>query len=110
MSFTDAGEESGNHETGGAWKQGALEEDLEDLVAVVDYLKATYGYVVDLVVGHSRGSLVAFRWLCTSEEGKLVSGYVNASGRYRMNVRSSLFELSVYLSKLIPILSAEDLR
>ncbi|KAF9468668.1 Alpha/Beta hydrolase protein [Collybia nuda] len=74
----------GNHETGGTWKQGALYEDLEDLTAVVDYLKATYGYVIDLVVGHSRGSLVGLRWLCTSEEGKSVSGFVNASGRYRM--------------------------
>lgn len=74
----------GNHESGGTWKQGALHEDLEDLQAVVDYLKAHYGYVVELVVGHSRGSIIAFRWIATSEDGKKVGAYVNASGRYRM--------------------------
>ena len=78
---------SGNHETGGIWKQGALDEDLVDLQAVVDYLKQTYGYVIDLLVGHSRGSIVAFRWLSTTEDGRKVSAFVNASGRYRMAVR-----------------------
>ncbi|KAF9562639.1 ectomycorrhiza-regulated esterase [Agrocybe pediades] len=74
----------GNHETGGKWKQGALTDDLEDIQAVVDFLKSRYGYVVDLLVGHSRGSIASFRWLSTSEDGKKVSGFVNASGRYRM--------------------------
>jgi len=74
----------GNHETGGVWKQGALEEDLVDLQAVVDHLKQTYGYVIELLVGHSRGSLVAFRWISTTEDGRKVSAFVNASGRYRM--------------------------
>ncbi|RDB18938.1 hypothetical protein Hypma_014332 [Hypsizygus marmoreus] len=78
----------GNHETGGVWRQGALENDLEDLFAVVEHLKIVYGYVIDLVVGHSRGSLVAMRWICTSEDGKKISGFVNASGRYRMRVKS----------------------
>jgi len=75
----------GSHETGGGiWKQGGLDEDLVDLQAVVDYLKQTYGYVMELVVGHSRGSLVAFRWISTTEDGRRVSAFVNASGRYRM--------------------------
>jgi len=74
----------GSHETGGEWRQGALENDLVDVQAVVDYLKATYGYVIGLVVGHSRGSVVAFRWLATTEDGRKVSAFVNASGRYRM--------------------------
>ncbi|KIM42967.1 hypothetical protein M413DRAFT_443787 [Hebeloma cylindrosporum] len=74
----------GNHETGGEWQQGALVNDLVDLQAVVDYLKATYGYVIELLVGHSRGSIVAFRWLATTEDGRKVSAFVNASGRYRM--------------------------
>ncbi|KIJ96163.1 hypothetical protein K443DRAFT_134214 [Laccaria amethystina LaAM-08-1] len=79
----------GNHESGGKWKQGALDEDLADVQVVVDYLKANYGYVIDLVVGHSRGSIVSFRWLCTSEDGKKVSAFVNASGRYRMGVQNA---------------------
>jgi len=78
---------SGNHETGGIWKQGALDEDLVDLQAVVDYLKQTYGYVIELLVGHSRGSIIAFRWISTTEDGRKVSAFVNASGRYRMAVR-----------------------
>ncbi|EJC98146.1 ectomycorrhiza-regulated esterase [Fomitiporia mediterranea MF3/22] len=74
----------GNNETGGVWKQGALDEDLEDLQVVAQYLQATFGYVVDLVVGHSRGSLVGMRWVATTEEGRRVRGFVNVSGRYRM--------------------------
>ncbi|KDR82423.1 hypothetical protein GALMADRAFT_237733 [Galerina marginata CBS 339.88] len=74
----------GNHETGGVWKQGDLAGDMVDLQAVVDYLKATYGYIIELVVGHSRGSIIAFRWLATSEDGRKVPAFVNASGRYRM--------------------------
>ncbi|KAH7872361.1 Alpha/Beta hydrolase protein [Lentinula edodes] len=74
----------GNHETPGVWKQGGMDDDLEDIRVVVDFLKVRYGYVIDLVVGHSRGSIVAFRWICTSEEGASISGFVNASGRYRM--------------------------
>lgn len=79
----------GSYESGGTWKQGALHEDIEDLQAVVDYLKVTYGYVVDLLVGHSRGSIMAFRWLATSEDGRKVSAFVNVSGRYRMEVGPS---------------------
>ena len=79
----------GSHESGGIWKQGALHEDIEDLQAVVDYLKVNYGYVVDLLVGHSRGSIMAFRWLSTSEDGRKVSAFVNVSGRYRMEVGAS---------------------
>ncbi|EGO23737.1 hypothetical protein SERLADRAFT_470020 [Serpula lacrymans var. lacrymans S7.9] len=75
----------GNHESGGKWKQGGFAEDVQDLVAVVAYLRNEYGYEVDMVVGHSRGSVVGMHWLCTSEEGKRVSTFVNASGRYRMH-------------------------
>ncbi|PPQ97741.1 hypothetical protein CVT26_001773 [Gymnopilus dilepis] len=75
---------SGNHETGGVWKQGDLAGDLVDLQAVVDYLKGHYGYVIELLVGHSRGSVVAFRWLATTVDGRKVPAFVNASGRYRM--------------------------
>jgi len=74
----------GSHETPGVWRQGGFAEDLEDLCAVVEFLKVNYGYVIDLIVGHSRGSIVSFRWICTSAEGANISGFVNASGRYRM--------------------------
>jgi len=75
----------GNHETGGQWKQGALDEDVDDLAAVVDYLQKTYGYTIDMLVGHSRGSIVGLRWVCTRPDGQNVSAFVNVSGRYRMH-------------------------
>lgn len=83
----------GNHETGGTWKQGALEEDLEDLNAVVAYLQSKYGYKIELVVGHSRGSLVGFRWISTTEIGRKVPAFINVSGRYRMwvSMKSQIF-------------------
>lgn len=84
----------GNHESGGQWRQGGLADDVEDLVIVVAYLRSTYGYEVDMVVGHSRGSVVGMHWLCTSEEGKRVRALVNVSGRYRMHVRVFKFFLS----------------
>lgn len=77
---------SGNHESGGTWRHGSPEGEIVDLSVVVDYLKGNYGYEVDLLVAHSRGALVAFNWLCTSEYGKNVGGFVNVSGRYRMRV------------------------
>ncbi|ETW82132.1 Esterase/lipase/thioesterase [Heterobasidion irregulare TC 32-1] len=75
----------GNHETGGTWKYSGLTEDMEDLCIVVDHLTRVYGYEIDLLVAHSRGSLVAFHWFCTSEDAKRVGGLVNVSGRYQMN-------------------------
>jgi uncharacterized alpha/beta hydrolase family protein len=54
---------------------------------VVSYLRNTYGYEIDVVVGHSRGSVVGMYWLCTSEEGQHARAMVNVSGRYRMDVR-----------------------
>ncbi|KAF9221529.1 ectomycorrhiza-regulated esterase [Gyrodon lividus] len=76
----------GNHESGGQWRQAGLAEDVEDVVTVVAYLRTTYGYEIDMVVGHSRGSVVGMYWLCTSEEGKHVRALVNVSGRYRMHL------------------------
>ncbi|KAK0459971.1 Alpha/Beta hydrolase protein [Desarmillaria tabescens] len=75
----------GCHETPGTWRQHGLEDEVVDINVVVDYLAKTFGYKVDLIVGHSRGSIVAIRWLCITEAGKKVSGFVNVSGRYRMH-------------------------
>ncbi|KIK98979.1 hypothetical protein PAXRUDRAFT_610013 [Paxillus rubicundulus Ve08.2h10] len=76
----------GNHESQGQRRYGGFHEDIEDLVTVVAYLRTTYGYEIDVVVGHSRGSLIGMCWLCTSEEGKRVRALVNVSGRYRMHL------------------------
>ena len=64
---------------------------MEDLCVVVDHLTRVYGYEIDLLVAHSRGSLVAFHWFCTSEDAKRVGGLVNVSGRYQMNVSRAFF-------------------
>ena len=65
----------------------AFEDDLQDLRAVVAFLVLQLGYSIDMIVGHSRGSIVAFKWICTAPEGASVSAFVNVSGRYRMEVR-----------------------
>jgi len=52
---------------------------------VVAYLTSDlFGYEIDLVVAHSRASISALRWMCTSEEGRRLGGFVNVAGRYRM--------------------------
>jgi len=75
----------GNHETGGPWKFSSLDEDVDDVSAVVNYLQTEYGYVIDMLAGHSRGSVVGLRWMCTHQDGKNVSAFVNISARYRMH-------------------------
>ncbi|KIP05369.1 hypothetical protein PHLGIDRAFT_128928 [Phlebiopsis gigantea 11061_1 CR5-6] len=74
----------GNFESPGPWRVGAFNNDIEDLEAVVKYLTAQFGYVIDLLVGHSRGVVTAFRWMCIAQEAASVRGFVNVSGRYRM--------------------------
>lgn len=78
----------GNHESNGSWHMGrkGLLNDLQDVDAVVAYLKSQYGYRVDLVIGHSRGSTVGMQWLAASPEGQRVSGFVNVSARYRVKL------------------------
>ncbi len=84
---------SGNHESGGEWNYGGLTKDLEDIQTVADYLSTTYGYTIKLVIGHSRGSIVSFRWLSTTQDGRNVPAFVNISGRYRMTVSIPTFTL-----------------
>ncbi|PWY99516.1 alpha/beta-hydrolase [Testicularia cyperi] len=52
-----------NFETPGTWSISGLPDDMDDLQAVVVYLRDTLGYTVEIVVGHSRGALVGFAWL-----------------------------------------------
>ncbi|KAF8574331.1 ectomycorrhiza-regulated esterase [Ramaria rubella] len=74
----------GNHETPGPWNMSYFENDLADLRAVVAFLTSQLGYTIDVVIGHSRGSLIAYKWICTAPEGQTVSAFVNVSARYRM--------------------------
>ena len=68
----------------------ALHEDVEDIQTVAAYLSQEYGYIVDIIIGHSRGSVVAMKWITSSTEASKVRGFVNVSGRYRMEVRICL--------------------
>jgi len=74
----------GSFESGGTWSYAGFHNDVEDLRVVVRYIAEHYGYAVDLLVGHSRATVVSMIWLCSSEEGKNVGGLVNVAGRYRM--------------------------
>ncbi|KAG1821821.1 ectomycorrhiza-regulated esterase [Suillus subaureus] len=89
----------GCHESGGQRTQGGPMKDVKDLVTVVSYLRNTYGYEIDVVVGHSRGSVVGMYWLCTSEEGRRVRAMVNVSGRYRMHDAKGYYERTVTVAR-----------
>lgn len=51
-----------NAETPGTWSISGLDDDLEDLNAVVHHLRNQLGYTIEVVVAHSRGSIGAFAW------------------------------------------------
>ncbi|KIJ54913.1 hypothetical protein M422DRAFT_24793 [Sphaerobolus stellatus SS14] len=74
----------GNHETPGTWNMSAFGNDIADVDAVVKFLHNELGYKVDMVIGHSRGAIVAFKWTCSTPEGRAISYFVNCSGRHRM--------------------------
>lgn len=59
-------------------------EDVEDINVVALFLASKLGYIIDLVVGHSKGSVAAMTWLCHYDTARTVRGFVNVSGRYRM--------------------------
>lgn len=81
----------------------ALDEDIEDLHVVVQYLQKTFGYVIDLIVGHSRGSIIAMRWLSTTEEGRRVRSFVNVAGRHRMEVWFLLYPFGHNAHKILEV-------
>ncbi|GJJ15745.1 hypothetical protein Clacol_010023 [Clathrus columnatus] len=79
---------SGNHETGGPWNVSEFDNDIADIRTVVAFLSTELGYTVDMVVAHSRGAIVAFKWISSTPEGQRVSYFVNCAGRHRMKTRS----------------------
>jgi hypothetical protein len=65
-----------------------LLDDVDDIQVVAEYMKMNHGYDVAMVVAHSKGSIVACKWICSgSEETSKLEMFVNISGRYRMQVR-----------------------
>ena len=78
-------ESRGNHETPGRFAYGGFDSDIVDVNVVVKHLKSEYGYVVTMMVSHSRASMVTMRYLCTYEKAAAdVRCFVNVAGRYRM--------------------------
>ncbi|KAK2465306.1 hypothetical protein APHAL10511_002660 [Amanita phalloides] len=75
----------GNNESTGQWKQGDIIGNVKDIEHVVDYLQNTFGYVPQLLIGHSLGSLASFYWICHTDIGQRLPAFVNVSGRYRMH-------------------------
>lgn len=78
-----------NGETPGTWSMGNLADDVEDLVAVVDYLRTKLEYTVEIIIGHSRGGLDGFAWFAKHCPDALppslrVPFFVALSARYNM--------------------------
>ncbi|KAJ9479317.1 putative uncharacterized protein [Pseudozyma hubeiensis] len=78
-----------NGETPGTWSMGNLADDVEDLVAVVDYLRTKLEYTVEIIIGHSRGGLDGFAWFAKHCPDSLppslrVPFFVGLSARFNM--------------------------
>jgi len=103
---------SGNHETPSQHAYVGLASDVVDIDVVVKYLKSKFGYVVTMMVSHSRGSMVTMRYLCTFEDAANVKYLVNVSGRYRMVSKLARLTRKLRFTKLRPIstLQKEDRR
>ncbi|KAK0489737.1 hypothetical protein EDD18DRAFT_1311212 [Armillaria luteobubalina] len=100
----------GCFESPGIWHQNSLEQDIEDLYVVTQYLITYFGYQIDLIVTHSHATILAVCWLCTIEEGKTVSGFVNVSDTDEtkewsdsfVNDRFHLLNLKTFKIKIYP--------
>ncbi|KAM0755544.1 alpha/beta-hydrolase [Meredithblackwellia eburnea MCA 4105] len=66
-------------ETEGKWEQANFYDDVADLEEVVEYLKGR-GYFVHSVIGHSRGAIISFLYLCQRPHS--IKYFVNVSGRH----------------------------
>jgi len=83
----------GNGDTGGDWTMGNLGNDVEDLSSVIRHLHRQLGYEVEMIVAHSRGSMVSWMYLSRSEAdlrrdmggNGYVDKFVAASGRWDMS-------------------------
>ncbi|CBQ73254.1 conserved hypothetical protein [Sporisorium reilianum SRZ2] len=78
-----------NGETPGTWSMGNLADDVEDLVAVVNYLRTKLEYTVEIIIGHSRGGLDGFAWFAKHCPDALppslrVPFFIGLSARFNM--------------------------
>lgn len=92
----------GNGDTNGTWGMCNTSQDIEDLQSVVYYLRNRLGYRIELIVGHSRGSLVSWAYLARDERLRWdddgdVPFFVAISGRWEM--KRILERLDIYKKK-----------
>lgn len=77
-----------NHETPGDWDMARFENDVHDMDVVLAYLREKLSYELDLLVGHSRGSLIGWSWMAErSKQYNSAFGpilWVSLGGRWRM--------------------------
>lgn len=98
----------------------AFDNDLADIRTVVAFLSTELGYIVDLIIGHSRGAIVAFKWISSTPEGRRVSYFVNCSGRNRTKVNIYVYckrygiSLSISPKKMlgdpVSLFTAQDIK
>ncbi|KAF8631027.1 hypothetical protein AX15_002638 [Amanita polypyramis BW_CC] len=74
----------GNNESTGEWKYCDVIGSAADIQHVIDYLESTFGYMPQVIIGHSLGSLASFYWICHTSSGQRLPAFVHVSGRYRM--------------------------
>lgn len=59
--------------------------DVVDMDVVFKHLESKYGYVVSMIVSHSKAAAATMVYLCTHQEvAANVKCFVNVAGRYRM--------------------------
>ncbi|CAL1713275.1 unnamed protein product [Somion occarium] len=58
----------GNHESSG--QTSSVLTEAADLQVVYDYMTMKLGYIIDLIVAHSRGAISSFIWICTSPDAE----------------------------------------
>ncbi|CAO1625655.1 unnamed protein product [Sympodiomycopsis kandeliae] len=73
-----------NHETPGEWNMAKFDNDIQDINCVLAYLEQHYNYNLQLLVGHSRGSLVGWKFLSQYPSPQNIL-WVSLGGRWRMN-------------------------
>lgn len=82
----------GNGDSTGDWTMGTLDNDVQDLATVIRYLHHQQRYTIDLIVAHSRGSMISWMYLSKDERELERNGgrawlpnLVVASGRWQMD-------------------------
>lgn len=73
---------SGNGESEGFIQWGHFERDIEDIDAAVKLMRQERGYLLDTVIGHSRGALSVFKYVTLNPDG--FRCLVNVAGRQIM--------------------------